>query len=405
MLTSKINLFLFLLCYSSSEQSDSSAAAALGHRNRHQQLQQQPLENSNKSNSNLNREAPALTATEQTGETGSEGTKPKRSQRSWSYRRREDLQLWIDRQQVQVLSGYPMEIYVIREGLVLPYILDPNFDSRLPVIPAEVSGFNFTWQGGRRKRYRYQLDNLISDDTAIMNHPTVNIPTKGRLPRKPKGFRIDLPCLRNASGIAGFSVRLKLKTRNNKRISGTPINVRLRKQCAPIEVLERSKRCPPGYLGANCTESLCYPHCLHGGVCTAPGRCTCPPGYHGRYCQGGICTEKCQHGGKCVQKDRCSCTRGFYGDTCQYSKCAVPCVNGGRCRGANKCRCPTGFGGQHCEVVKYRGASVAVRAQRCKQRCKHGSCDDVTAHCRCDHPYTGRWCRRKSRDRRGRIWL
>lgn len=32
-----------------------------------------------------------------------------------------------------------MEIFVIHNGRVLPYILDPNFEKQLPVIPAQVS--------------------------------------------------------------------------------------------------------------------------------------------------------------------------------------------------------------------------------------------------------------------------
>lgn len=323
------------------------------------------------------------------------------SRRRYKGRHRQDLALWIDHQQVQQLSGYPMEIYVIREGRVLPYVLDPHFDTRLPIIPPEVSSFNFTWQGGRRKRYRYQMDNLVSEDRSVMADPTVSIPTKGRMPKKPKGFQIELPCTWNASGVAWFSVRLKLKTRTNKRVHGTPLNVRLRKRCHPIEPQASGSVCPAGYLGPNCSEALCYPHCMHGGVCSAPGRCSCPHGYHGRYCQGGICSEKCLNGGKCIQKDKCSCTRGFYGDTCQYSKCVVPCVNGGVCRGANKCRCPSGFGGQHCEVSRHRGVASP---SRCLQRCRLGTCD-ADGRCRCQDGYTGRWCRRRSRNDQKRVWL
>lgn len=32
-----------------------------------------------------------------------------------------------------------MEIYAIVDGNVLPYILDPNFEKYLPIIPSEVS--------------------------------------------------------------------------------------------------------------------------------------------------------------------------------------------------------------------------------------------------------------------------
>lgn len=38
-----------------------------------------------------------------------------------------------------VSVGFAMEIYAIVDGNVLPYILDPNFEKYLPIIPSEVS--------------------------------------------------------------------------------------------------------------------------------------------------------------------------------------------------------------------------------------------------------------------------
>lgn len=34
--------------------------------------------------------------------------------------------------------GIAMEIYAIKDGNVLEYILDPNFEKYLPIIPSEV---------------------------------------------------------------------------------------------------------------------------------------------------------------------------------------------------------------------------------------------------------------------------
>lgn len=36
-------------------------------------------------------------------------------------------------------QGFSMEIYIATDGRVLPYILDPNFENYLPVIPPEVT--------------------------------------------------------------------------------------------------------------------------------------------------------------------------------------------------------------------------------------------------------------------------
>ncbi|KAF2353289.1 EGF-like domain [Trinorchestia longiramus] len=99
-------------------------------------------------------------------------------------------------------------------------------------------------------------------------------------------------------------------------------------------------------------------------------------------------------------------TRRLYGNLCHSlpstPKCVVPCINGGVCRGDNKCRCPPGFGGSHCEIAQQ---TSAVRLQRCRERCVHGRCHDVTGVCKCDDNHSGRWCRRRTRGRRRRIWV
>jgi WNT inhibitory factor 1 len=41
------------------------------------------------------------------------------------------------------LSGISMEIHAIVDGHVLPYILDPNFERYLPIIPSEVSDLQY----------------------------------------------------------------------------------------------------------------------------------------------------------------------------------------------------------------------------------------------------------------------
>ena len=51
--------------------------------------------------------------------------------------------------------------------------------------------------------------------------------------------------------------------------------------------------CPDGYLGPpHCKKALCYPNCMNGGNCTAPGVCSCPPGFQGPYCEGGTFKSK-----------------------------------------------------------------------------------------------------------------
>jgi WNT inhibitory factor 1 len=98
-----------------------------------------------------------------------------------------------------------MDIYAIRDELISPYILDPKFEEHLPIIPAEVYflfslkkverliflflkvGYvNFTWQSGIRK-YVYHFDKLESLNEHILESPQISIPTRGRIPKRPKG--------------------------------------------------------------------------------------------------------------------------------------------------------------------------------------------------------------------------
>ncbi|KAJ8923680.1 hypothetical protein NQ315_010261 [Exocentrus adspersus] len=253
-----------------------------------------------------------------------------------------DLALWIDQKQVKMFSGMSMEIYAIANGTVMQYILDPNFEKYLPVIPSEVSYVNFTWKAGTKKYY-YHFDRLQSYDEGILEAPVISIRTKGRVPKRPKEFSIHLPCLGNSSGIAKFGIGLLIESRKGKPLSGTPLRLKLKKECSQRSPdpecdkkcanqgwcnHEKICQCPEGYMGQYCRTALCYPQCMNGGNCTSPGICSCPPGFQGRHCEGGICIEKCLNGGKCIQKDTCECSKGYYGPHCEYSRCIIPCLNG-----------------------------------------------------------------------------
>lgn len=299
-----------------------------------------------------------------------------------------------------MFSGYLMEIFVIHNGRVLPYILDPNFEKQLPVIPAQVKNVNFTWSSGGKK-YHYIFDHLSSEAEELLQVPTLSLPTHGTVPRKARVFSVEMRCTGNMSGIATFSIGLSIHTAQKEPLPGTPLRLNLRKECRQQGpdpecdqkcqnggICDESQQCQcsEGYMGQYCDAALCYPQCLNGGSCTTPGRCSCPPGFQGRHCEGGICQNKCKNGGKCIQKDRCKCRRGYFGNSCQYSQCFVACINGGKCRGVNKCRCPAGFAGDHCEVVLPREEAATRAPKRCRRRCRHGDCHG--ASCRCHQGYT-----------------
>lgn len=323
----------------------------------------------------------------------------------------EGLSLWINEEQLRVLSGFSIKIYAIQNGRVYTDLRDPNFNQYLPTIPSEVNSVNFTWQSGNKK-YDYNFDRLKSTDESILKTPTVSIKTKGRIPHHEKDFSIFLPCTGNNSGTAMFSIGLLIQNRRGKPLPGTPLRLRFKKECAHRGVYDRTAsnpltsqqgpdpqcslkcgnngfcnhdicQCKAGYMGQYCQTALCYPQCMNGGNCTAPAVCSCPDGYQGRHCEGGICAEKCLNGGKCIQKDTCQCSKGYYGLHCEFSKCVVPCSNNGKCIGNNLCRCQDGTRGNHCEIGR-------IQRSTCKQRCRHGDCQN--RKCKCKDGWHGKKC-------------
>ncbi|CAH3956298.1 unnamed protein product [Pieris brassicae] len=211
-----------------------------------------------------------------------------------------DISLWIDERQVRMFSGISMQVFAIQNGNIQPYILDPNFSHKLPIIPSEVGYVNFTWRS--KKRYYYNFDTLTSFDLKVLKSPILSIKTQGRVPKTPKEFSIFLPCMGNVSGVATFEIGLILKNGRGIPLKGTPLRLNLKKECAQRGPdpecdkkcanqgwcnSEKICQCPDGYMGQHCRTALCYPQCMNGGNCTAPGVCSCPPGYQGRHCEGG----------------------------------------------------------------------------------------------------------------------
>ena len=123
-----------------------------------------------------------------------------------------------------------MEIYVIYNGVVSPILLDPNFEEHLQVVPAEVNYVNFTWKAGNRK-YFYNFNRLKSFNEVILRPPLISIKTDGKIPKRPKEFSVFLTCRENSSGNATFDISLLIENRRRKRLPGTPLRLKLKKEC------------------------------------------------------------------------------------------------------------------------------------------------------------------------------
>lgn len=124
-----------------------------------------------------------------------------------------------------------MRIYAINDGFVLPYIVDPNFEKYLPVIPSEVSSVNFTWRSGE-KNYYYNFNRLYSFNDNILDNPVISISQQGQVPKSSKVFQVFIPCMGNITGVAAFILELRITNMDTNRVlPGTPISLKLQKQC------------------------------------------------------------------------------------------------------------------------------------------------------------------------------
>lgn len=318
-------------------------------------------------------------------------------------RPRQDLSIWLDEDEVKYFARIRhLVLHVVANGVVMPYLLDRNMETHLPVIPAEVEDVRFLWVSGERK-YNYHFYRLESHDQHLLTHPTINIARRGKIPRgtkKPGAFSVRLPCTGNLTGTASFSIGLEIFSRKRK-LAGTPLKLRLRKECVKVGEDPRCDRlchnqshcdtagrcvCRAGWAGRLCSQPVCEPQCMNGGYCSAPGLCECPSGFQGPRCEGGVCSRPCENRGKCVQRNTCHCRPGHYGTHCQFSKCVVPCLNGGHCRGVNKCRCGPGFTGDHCQIILTRETArhhsssdqmCSLDQCRALKRCRKQNCEFI----------------------------
>lgn len=124
-----------------------------------------------------------------------------------------------------------MSIYVIMDGVVLHQLLDPNFEKNLPVIPSEVTSVNFTWKAGENRNYTYEFYELQSYNKDILNSPIISISANGLVPRKATIFEVLIPCVGNASGVATFTLGLRIFNLDAGQNLAT-IRLKLQKQCS-----------------------------------------------------------------------------------------------------------------------------------------------------------------------------
>ena len=45
------------------------------------------------------------------------------------------------------VAGYPLDIYVVSDGRVLPFLQDAIYDTQLPILPPEIGNVKISWVG------------------------------------------------------------------------------------------------------------------------------------------------------------------------------------------------------------------------------------------------------------------
>lgn len=279
--------------------------------------------------------------------------------------RPERLALWIDKYQIERLSGYLTDVYIIRGGNVLSYLLKPNqFEMSLPILPYEFESINLSWVA-ELEPYKYKFNEIKSLDHRLLYEPTLNISNQGIIPKKSSGFTLNMHCRGNGTGISAMNFSLSIMDFKGEHIQGSPLGVRLRKYCI--------------------AKPNCIMSCKHNGTCVGLNVCSCPKYYTGQWCERKICL--CKNGGTCDHNGRCICPLRFYGHKCQLvvGNCEVPCKNGGYCSQLNVCVCPHGYTGLFCQKPN------------CKMDCgTNGKCVDVNV-CECRRGWRGKQCNKTAK--------
>lgn len=103
----------------------------------------------------------------------------------------DDLALWINEEQVKLLSGFSIRVYAIAMGRVNFFVMDPHINQHIPTIPSEVNSVNFTWRSGKRKHY-YHFDRLQSLNENVLKPPTISIKLDGRVPPEARGNCLNM---------------------------------------------------------------------------------------------------------------------------------------------------------------------------------------------------------------------
>ncbi|XP_064632854.1 protein shifted-like isoform X2 [Lineus longissimus] len=299
-----------------------------------------------------------------------------------SYVSEQRLSMWIDENVIEEFFDIPMDIYIIQDGQVIPFLKNPKFFDQLPPIPARVERIRLTWQAGR-STYWYYFAELLSMDTMMLYDPLLSIPVSGLISGEQASFEVAIPCTGRKKGIASLHIKLHITDAWAKPIDGSPLQLRMRKECAVHGNLVKKESL---YLS-------CDSKCENGGRCNEHGDCECRQGYHGSFCELALCEPRCMNNGQCISPGVCACPDGYTGNTCEIARftCRPTCLNNGVCIGYNQCKCQDGYIGHTCHIPV------------CRKICgPHGRCVEADL-CHCDFGWHGNDCTKRHKSQASRI--
>lgn len=176
-----------------------------------------------------------------------------------------NLNLYLNQQEVRRLLGLTAELYYVREGVINEYAL--NF---VVPVPAHIQDIYFTWQSIDRQ-VPYSMGIELDGDRESMDLPTLNISSKGNVPRQPQVFRLSFPCTGRSSSEVDVVLHLNVtlsEHRKGARANVTQLQFKRKKIC-----LQEEQRPARNESAIRQTESL-VPHSgtiliAAGSACTS----------------------------------------------------------------------------------------------------------------------------------------
>ncbi|CAL4105996.1 unnamed protein product [Meganyctiphanes norvegica] len=139
-----------------------------------------------------------------------------------------NFNIYLTKPEVKRTLGLDAELYYVREGVLNEYALTYRV-----LIAADIHSLYFTWVSTVKKPIKYSMAIMVNETaitSEIMYRPSLNVSSKGTVPRQEETFRFDLPCtgLHNAELAVTLNINV---TSHRPRNPPTSVYIMRRKVC------------------------------------------------------------------------------------------------------------------------------------------------------------------------------